>query len=328
MTSSIKRNYELEEKLPLYALDALEEAEMKELDAYLQQVPEAAAEFKKLKDAADLLPHAAPLRSPPAAVKSAVLSHIKANPRAVPSDTAASKPKLRPQRPELEQTPPSAWESFKAWWRKVQAGPALPVALALSLITIGFISSRLFTAQGEVGRLNGLISEFNENVTILNEDLDELTAENESLQSVVENLESENDQLQTTNLTLLTRLEGSEQVVAYAADANSQRLALPGTEAQPSASGGLFIRPTTGELLLVISELEPLTDEQIYQLWLIEDQPMSAGLIEISPEGTGIFEIDVAINSIDFSAVGVSIEPAGGSELPTGDIVMFAKFSG
>ena len=109
------------------------------------------------------------------------------------------------------------------------------------------------------------------------------------------------------------------------ADSSSQRLTIPGTEAQPAASGGLFIRPDTNELLLVLTNLQPLSEEQIYQLWLIEEIPVSAGLIEITPEGTGVFKIDLSSGSIDFSAIGVSVEPMGGSEQPTGDIVLFGE---
>lgn len=327
MTTSNKRNYDLEEKLPLYALEALEEAEMKELDAYLQQVPEAAAELKKLQDAADLLPYAAPLRSPPTAIKSAVLNYAQTNPRTI-AKKADAKASLKPQRPQAAASDIHFLDKLRGWWRSFQSGPTMPLALALSLLAIGIISNRLLSTQGDLARANLVAERLSNDVAALTEDLDQLALEKDTLETTVANLEAENGQLVTANRSLLTRLESNEQLIAYAADANSQRLTLPGTDAQPGASGGLFIRPDTGELLLVISELEPLSEEQIYQLWLIDDQPMSAGLIEITPEGTGIFEIDVALGAIEFSAVGVSVEPAGGSELPTGDIVMFAELSG
>lgn len=331
----MNRNQELEDKLPLYALQALEEPEMKEIEAYLEHFPEVAAKLKKLRESAELLPYAAPLRTPPVDIKSAVLSHAKTNPRKVPitaEKTEASTPQAvvpkkvqRPVKAIPEQAQETMGQRLRRWWESIQRGPALPVALALSLVAIGIISNRLLTAQGEISRLNGAVAGLESDVGDLEADIDNLTADNQSLEGSIASLEIDNEQLILTNLALSEQIKGQQQVVAYAADANSQRISVPGTEAQPEASAGLFIRPETGELLLVISQLEPLTDDQIYQLWLIEDQPMSAGLIQITPEGTGIFEIDVALENIDFNAFGVSIEPAGGSEQPTGDIVLFAN---
>ncbi|MFK7804107.1 MAG: anti-sigma factor [Anaerolineae bacterium] len=329
----MNRNQELEDKLPLYALQALEEPEMKEIEAYISHFPEVAAELKKLQESANLLPYAAPLRTPPLDIKSSVLSYAKANPRQAQAQVeAAQQEKIvspkKVQRPiaKVPVAPEAGFgQKLRDWWKSMQTGLALPVALALSLVAIGIISNRLLSAQGQVTRLNGIVAGLTNDVNSLESDVDELTANNQSLETKVADLESENGQLVISNLALTDELASQQQVVAYAADANSQRISVLGTDAQPDASAGLFIRPETGELLLVISQLEPLSEDQTHQLWLIEDQPVSAGLIEISPEGTGIFEIDVALEDIDFSAIGISVEPAGGSEQPTGDIVLFAN---
>ena len=321
----MKRNHDLEAKLPLYALNALEESEMKELDRYLQEFPEAMTEYKELKDAADLLPYTTPLRNPPPDLKSMVMDHVHADLEAnpAPEGVAMKTRQLRPQRPTSSPAEATAgpWQHLNDWWQNMKTGPALPVALAFSLIGIGLVTSRLLTEQNRAEQLSHQVSG-------LGDDLEKAEELNAALENELDSLTAANEQLQLANKNLLTQLESSEQLIAYAADTDSQRLTLPGTDAQPSASGGLFIRPDTGELLLVISQLEPLTEDQIYQLWLIEDQPMSAGLIKISPEGSGIFEIDVALSDFGFSAVGVSVEPAGGSDQPTGDIVMFAESQG
>ena len=70
--------------------------------------------------------------------------------------------------------------------------------------------------------------------------------------------------------------------------------------------------------LLTIGGLDPLEADQTYQLWVIRDgAPASVGVFRVSPEGTAgaRFEHDLVEGDI----VAVTIEPAGGSPLPTSD---------
>ena len=61
-----------------------------------------------------------------------------------------------------------------------------------------------------------------------------------------------------------------------------------------------------------------LDSAQTYQLWLIDEgQPRSAGVF--NPDATGwawlAFSVEEALT--DYQALGISVEPAGGSEQPT-----------
>ena len=104
--------------------------------------------------------------------------------------------------------------------------------------------------------------------------------------------------------------------------------ALHGTEHQPEAQGQLIADPNNDNGVLVVSNLSPLETGQVYQVWLIQgDTPVSAGLLAIDPLGQGVkvLRSDEQISS--YQALGISIEPEGGSSAPTGDIIILSEIS-
>lgn len=72
----------------------------------------------------------------------------------------------------------------------------------------------------------------------------------------------------------------------------------------------------------------PALTDGSYQLWLFngDDQLTSAGTFEVTESGEGflIFETGIPIGS--FSQFGVTAEPAGGSDTPTGDPILASQF--
>lgn len=72
-----------------------------------------------------------------------------------------------------------------------------------------------------------------------------------------------------------------------------------------------------GDAAVIVAGLEPLPSDRAYQLWLIDADgaAASAGLLEVDTGGTA--EQVIAEGLGDATAVGVSVEPAGGSVAPT-----------
>lgn len=99
---------------------------------------------------------------------------------------------------------------------------------------------------------------------------------------------------------------------------------LAGTESAPQASGTLVYSFGGREALLLVRNLPSLEREQVYQVWSITGK---------EPTGVGIFTLTNAREqlvslSTDFSgadAIGISIEPKGGSSKPTGAIVLLGS---
>ncbi|MCC5948205.1 MAG: anti-sigma factor [Nitriliruptoraceae bacterium] len=86
------------------------------------------------------------------------------------------------------------------------------------------------------------------------------------------------------------------------------------------AMGRVVASPTRGEAVFVAADLEPLPDDRIYELWLIDDTANPAGLFAPDDRGraTRIMTGDIA----NAAAIGVTVEPAGGSPAPTTDPIM------
>lgn len=141
-------------------------------------------------------------------------------------------------------------------------------------------------------------------------------------------LNGEVARLREETTALRNELVAQRDVLATLSRPGVQALTLAGTEHQPSAHGQLLADPQAQSGVLVVGGLAPLPEGEVYQFWLIRgDQPVSAGIFTVDAQGRAV--LDIAANQFvgSFDAMGVSIEPEGGSPLPTGDIVMLSTLS-
>jgi anti-sigma-K factor RskA len=98
---------------------------------------------------------------------------------------------------------------------------------------------------------------------------------------------------------------------------------LTGSEAAPLATGALVLSDDGEYGTLVVDGLPPLDPEQAYQLWLIRDGVRtSGGVFTVNEEGYGALWVSAPESLDSYPAFGITIEPAGGSEGPTGERVM------
>lgn len=111
------------------------------------------------------------------------------------------------------------------------------------------------------------------------------------------------------------------------AEGDSQRsmraVALAGTDFTPEASGRVVISREGEYGVLVVDGLPKLDDAHQYQLWLIQDgQRTSGGVFSVNRAGYGWLYIRSPDPLASYDAVGITIEPEGGSPGPTGDKVL------
>ena len=147
-------------------------------------------------------------------------------------------------------------------------------------------------------------------------------------------------ELQTTTAALQATLEatqGENQVLRRELAARDETLAQfrqPGavtiaigdaTGEHPTAAGTLTMNRATGQAALDVANLPPLHEGTTYQAWMIVGgAPVSAGTFAVDAAGQGHHVIAAAPGT--FEAVGVSLEPAGGSEQPTpGNIILLGS---
>ncbi len=128
------------------------------------------------------------------------------------------------------------------------------------------------------------------------------------------------DQGNQRDQTLLVQ----EQLLdAIAAGARISLLA--GTEAAPQASATLIQEAGAGSAFLLVQDLPPLPKGQQYQVWKITGEGLADAGMFSSTESVDQLVI-VPADFFGADAIGVSVEPRGGSPQPTGAIVLLGNF--
>ena len=133
------------------------------------------------------------------------------------------------------------------------------------------------------------------------------------------------DELTTVGNALLAQSQSLEQINQQLAQPISSlvTISLKGTNARPEALGELIVDLNSRSAVLVIGGLDLLEPGATYQVWLIDNEgPKSAGLLSVNAQGQGLLVVTSDLPIGSFSALGISIEPEGGSAQPTGDIVV------
>lgn len=130
--------------------------------------------------------------------------------------------------------------------------------------------------------------------------------------------------LTVSNILLWRELQNqqtqSDQIASVAT------ISLDNTGILDEGQGVLIISEDGQHATLIVEQLPALSQEQQYQLWLIEgDHLASAGVFNVSPEGYYSLPVFSEIPFGSYTAFGVSIEPYGGSQAPTGDIVLYEE---
>jgi anti-sigma-K factor RskA len=98
---------------------------------------------------------------------------------------------------------------------------------------------------------------------------------------------------------------------------------LSSSNADSRATGFVLISADGDEGALVVDGLPPLGESQQYQLWLIRDEKRTSGAVFSTDEKSyGGTRVEVSGSLLEYSAVGITIEPFGGSPQPTGEKVL------
>ena len=141
-------------------------------------------------------------------------------------------------------------------------------------------------------------------------------------------LRNELKSLQAQTAQLQEEVAEQQEILAVIASPNAQTFDVAGTDQQPGSHGKLFADAETGSAVLVVAGLQQLEAGKTYEFWLIKGEtPVAAGIFEVNESGQAILKLSHAVTPGSYDAVGVSIEPEGGSEQPTGSIVMLSEIN-
>jgi len=122
--------------------------------------------------------------------------------------------------------------------------------------------------------------------------------------------------LAVSNLLMWQRINNQEFL---AGPLGMRAIALNNTDAAPGASGFVIISVDGQNGVLVVDELPPLDEQHEYQLWLVDnDHNTSGAVFNVDENGYRGVRIVAPESLLMYSAVRITLEPAGGSTSPTG----------
>lgn len=112
-------------------------------------------------------------------------------------------------------------------------------------------------------------------------------------------------------------------------------LAMPSTvrmeagDAAPGAHGQFYLAPNSRQAMLLASELPALPDDKVYQLWLVGKDGVreNGGLFRADDGGYAAMVVQAARPLGEYTRIGVTTEPRGGSPGPTSGRVIGADLS-
>jgi anti-sigma-K factor RskA len=115
----------------------------------------------------------------------------------------------------------------------------------------------------------------------------------------------------------------TEQASLAASLANAPATALRAEASAPYAQGVVYASTSGQAALLCVYGMPALPSDKAYQLWLINDgKRESGGVFQVSGNGFGFLMVRPAHPLTDYSSVGITVEPIGGSPAPTSPRVL------
>jgi len=282
---------ELVEIAELYALGGVDPESRARLE---QHVADGCAECEavlraNLDVAAQLLLAVAPVR-PSEATRARLLARVHADELAVPAPGSAA--------------PARAMGSRRAALsRGARVAVAAGVVLVVGLGTLASLLGARLVRERAAG-----------------ESLEEILAYEESISwALVREMESERDR----RMAAERRLAGLDRIVSALEAPLARSLALAGQGEYARASAKAYIEPESGRLILYAHNLPPVPDGRTYQIWVIVgNEPRSVGMLRADSEGEAKYDAGRLANLHGPVTVAVTLESQGGSERPTGPMVL------
>lgn len=163
----------------------------------------------------------------------------------------------------------------------------------------------------------------------LQSEVNDLSSQNESVAAAATSQGAELATLRT-ELTLArsfsTGLAASQDaVMKIMSQDDASKMPLEGTAAAPGASGRYIWSPAERLGALVATGLPALDADETYKLWAVYERDWKpAGSFSVDEQGSGRLVVSDLPGSDSGRLIGfaVTLEPANGSDAPTGDIVL------
>lgn len=221
-------------------------------------------------------------------------SLLYAVPQVIPPDSLAAKLQQRiaaAEKAEPSQTPPPDTSS-----------PAAPVVIEHTIARPNFGASRWIVGGAAAVVIAALV--------------------------LIGYLVTEINNLRESQSALESQLREQEQVLNALGSHDLIQFTLASNEGDPSdlAEGRIICNPDAQFGLLRVENFAALDPTMAYQVWLIQgENRTSAGLFTVSSDGEGVLTFESPLPMGEYDYVGVTAEPAAGSDGPTSQPVVFGR---
>ena len=279
-----------------HALDALDVAEARELEAHLSECAACRAESDSWQETAAALAYAAPSAAPSAGLRSRILESVRAGDgaKAAPSAVIKEDVKVKGSAPESPKKTSNVI-AFEKPARRTWSAASKVGALAASLAFIALAAS--------------LILLWNRNNEMRQE-----------LAQLTDRLSQSQEELARDRAVLAREREAKELIAAPEA----RIMTLAGTEMATRARAKFVYDRDTGRAMLMADDLPPAPTGKAYQLWFIAEgkPPMPGQVFNTNASGHAEMSDQLPTEARGATTFAVTLEPSTGVPAPTGPMYL------
>ena len=332
---------ELEEAVPLYAAGALDRTERQALEAHLLSGCQSCrTALKEYQSVASLLPFGLSPVQAPRTLKSKIMAARNPDPLTLDN---SSKDGVRPS---LE---PGEWMNHLfppiAPARSVTLPWAIGVASLLLVSVAGYFlwiySMRLSDDSAKIQQLEATVTEQSTRIAMLKRDLGfkdrsladlqvDLQRKANDAAELKSQLLDREVELETAHEQLNMAMRGKipqDEFAALLRRPDAKVVSLAASDVAKGASAVLLFNPVTQKVWLYSANLPECPSGTSYQLWAIDQKPVSVGTFHIDAGEMAHLLVKRLPDFEKARRFAVSLEPAGGRPQPTGPIYLAGQRS-
>ncbi|ESU25077.1 hypothetical protein FEDK69T_00420 [Flavobacterium enshiense DK69] len=141
---------------------------------------------------------------------------------------------------------------------------------------------------------------------------------NDSINSEIDKNKSEFKTMQKTIISLEDQNKSSQKLLKIIRDKNNMVVTLEGQPAMPGAKAKIYWNKATQAVYVDVQGLPTPPQGMVYQVWSLKMDPLtptSIGILnKITADTSKIYQVE---STVDAEAFGITLEPEGGSAIPT-----------
>jgi anti-sigma-K factor RskA len=288
----------------LYAADALDDAERRELDQHLSGgCPACAGALAEAQSTVAHLPLALDPIAPPKATRDRLMQRVLADASSPGAFGSIAQP-TAPRR------------GSGSWL-------ALAVAAAILVFTVGMVLRSITgNYQRQLAAVERVTADLRDQLNLRDATVEQLRQVVLEKEQAARDLQAVADANQKAARDLQAVAEANQKAADVLRAKDLQLVALGKQEPQPTARGRIFWDRDRNEWHVQVFDMKPPAPGKTFELWFItpDQKKIPAGTFDVDPKGNGTHFVKVPADIGPIALAAVTDEPIGGVQQPTGSI--------